>query len=171
MSYSSYPPSSALQEDAVLTGGVMFRRVIAWLLDAMLIALLCGAMWMSFLLFGLLTLGLGFPLLGLIPAIPVLYHWLSIASSLSATPGQAMMGLVVRRNEDLGQPSGLQALVFTLLFYLTMAAGMIWMAIALLTIRHRTFHDIASGLVVVRSRALTPPALFWNMPPGGASRA
>jgi uncharacterized RDD family membrane protein YckC len=78
---------------------------------------------------------------------------------------------VVRRNEDLGQPSALQALVSTLVYYLTVALGVIWMAIALLTVRHRTFHDIASGLVVVRARALTPPSAFWNMPPGGPSRA
>ncbi|MCW3476170.1 RDD family protein [Limobrevibacterium gyesilva] len=169
MIYEPTQADSALLQDDLLTRGVMFRRIIAWVLDAVLIALLCAGAWTFLVFFGVLTLGLGFPLLGLLPVIPVLYHWLTIASAMSATPGQAMMGLVVRRNDDLGSPTPLQALVFTVLFYVTVALGVIWMGVALLTVRHRTFHDMLSGLVVVRARALTPPTVFWNMPPGGAS--
>jgi uncharacterized RDD family membrane protein YckC len=166
---------SALQQDYWITSGVMLRRVLAWMLDAVLVGLLVLGAWLFCLMFGLLTLGIGWPLFGLLPALPVLYHWLFLAS-FAATPGQGMMGLTVRRDPDLLRPDPLESLAFTLLFYLTMICGMFWFAIALFTPRHRALHDIVSGLVVVRVRALTPPARPWNMgmgnvPPGGSTAA
>ena len=148
-----------LQEDALLTG-VMWRRVAAWVLDCFIVGILIWALWFFFLIFGLITLGLGWPLFGLLPAIPILYHWLFLASGMAATPGQAMMGIGVRQDLDLAPPSGLQALVFTVLFYVTIMTGVIWMGVALFTARHRTIHDMISGLVVIRTRALTPPPRF-----------
>jgi uncharacterized RDD family membrane protein YckC len=59
-------------------------------------------------------------------------------------------------------------LVSVLLFYLTLATSGLLLLVALFTLRHRTLHDILSGLVVVRVRALTAGAGGWNMP-GGAS--
>jgi len=50
--------------------------------------------------------------------------------------------------------------VFTALFYVTLMTGVIWMAVALFTARHRAIHDMISGLVVIRTRALTPPPRF-----------
>jgi uncharacterized RDD family membrane protein YckC len=154
--------------DDAMTTGVMPRRVIAWVLDTALLTLICSGLWLFCAAFGVLTLGLGWPLFGLLPVVPVLYQWLFLASSMTATPGQAMMGLAVRRNDDLGRPTPLQALAFTLLYYLTLALGWVWMGVALLTERHRTFHDMLSGLVVIRARTLTPPAGIWNMGSGGA---
>jgi uncharacterized RDD family membrane protein YckC len=125
-----------------------------------------AAFWTTGLVFGLLTLGLGMPLLSLLPLVPLAYHCLFLASPLSATPGQALMGLRVRRNDDMGRPNVAQAVVSTLIFYLTLATSGLLLLVALFTIRHRTLHDLLSGLVVVRDRALTPPAGFWNMPGG-----
>jgi uncharacterized RDD family membrane protein YckC len=130
--------------------GVMTRRVFAWLIDVILIALIFSILWVFLLMFGLLTLGLGFGAMALLPAVPFLYHFLSLLRSASATPGQALLGLTVRRDEDLGPPTGLQALIFTAVFYLTMATSGLLLLIALFTVRHRTLHDLASDLVVVR---------------------
>jgi len=105
------------------------------------------------LVVGLLTLGLGFAAIAAWPAIPFLYHFLSLLRTGSATPGQALVGLIVRRDEDLGPPTGLQALIFTVVFYLTLATSGILLLVALVTTRHRTLHDLASELVVVRRRA------------------
>jgi uncharacterized RDD family membrane protein YckC len=147
--------SSAVQmvPDDAFISGVMSRRCFAWLLDVVLIALLAGALCVVLLLFGLLTLGLGLGALAILPAVPFLYHFLSLLRSRSATPGQAMMGLTVRRDEDLGPPTGLQALIFTVVFYITMATSGLLLLIALFTVRHRTLHDLASDLVVVRRGA------------------
>ena len=90
--------------NAHLTDGVMSRRVWAWLIDALAIAVIAGVLWLLLVAFGLLTLGLGLPLLGLLPVVPLAYHVGFVAAPGSATPGQALMGLTVRRDEDLGPP-------------------------------------------------------------------
>jgi uncharacterized RDD family membrane protein YckC len=153
-------------DDYWLTDGVLPRRVFAWLLDVLLLGLLLVALWFVLLLFGLLTLGLGLPLLGALPLVPFCYHWLFVAGPASATPGQQALGLVVRRNDDLGRPTPVQAFVFTLVFYLTLAATGLLLLVALFTIRRRTLHDLASGLVVVRARALTGGLGSWNIQGG-----
>jgi uncharacterized RDD family membrane protein YckC len=80
-----------------------------------------------------------------------------------------MMGLMVRRDADLGPPTGLQALASVLVFYLTLATSGLLLVVALFTRRHRTLHDLISGLVVVRvsaMRTLTEPRGRWNMSGG-----
>ena len=84
-------------DDYWLTEGVLSRRVFAWLIDVLLIGLIVGALCLVLLLFGLLTLGLGLPLLGVLPFVPFCYHLLFVAGPSSATPGQQALGLVVRR--------------------------------------------------------------------------
>jgi uncharacterized RDD family membrane protein YckC len=162
MSMSSY----GTWDDA-LTAGVLPRRVCGWLVDLLLIGVICAVLWGVLLAFGVLTLGLGLPLLGLLPIVPFCYHLGFLLSPAAATPGQSLFGLVVCRDEDLGRPEPLQALIFTVGLYLTLAAGVIWLGIALFTIRRRALHDMAAGLVVVRRRVLMAPLTRrnarWNM--------
>jgi uncharacterized RDD family membrane protein YckC len=174
----SPPPLTGAMLDDWLTRGVLTRRVLALLIDVLLIGTIVAVLGSGLFLFGLLTLGLGFPLLGLLSAVPPLYHFLFLASPLSATPGQALLGLVVRRDSDLGRPDVLEALVSVVGFYVTVVLGAVWLVVALLTTRRRTLHDLVSGLVVVRADALasltpplTPPGAAWNMPPGGFPHA
>jgi uncharacterized RDD family membrane protein YckC len=162
---------SAYFDDAFLTEGVLARRCVAWLIDAVLIGLLLVGLWLVLALFGVLTLGLGFGAMAILPGVPFCYHCLFLLSPDSATPGQQMLGLTVRRDEDLGPPTLLQAILSTLMFYLTLATSGLLLVVALFTIRHRTLHDIVSGLVVVRVRAmeaLTAQRGTWNMR-GGSS--
>lgn len=139
--------------DEAFIAGVLTRRCFAWAIDLLLIGLLLVALWVPLFLFGLLTLGLGFGAMAVLPAVPFLYHFLSLLRPASATPGQALLGLTVRRDDDLGPPTGLQALIFTVVFYLTMFTSGLLLLIALFTVRHRTLHDLASDLVVVRRYA------------------
>jgi uncharacterized RDD family membrane protein YckC len=150
-------------DDDILTGGVMSRRCLAWMIDIVLIAILVWVLWWMMVMFGLLTLGLGFGVMSILPLVPFCYQFFSLLSVGSATPGQRMMGLIVRRNDDLGPPTVLQAALAVLLFYLTMATSGLLLLVALFTIRHRTLHDLVSGLVVVRTEALTAPGGSWNM--------
>jgi uncharacterized RDD family membrane protein YckC len=138
--------------DEQFISGVMTRRCVAWLIDVLLIGVVFAVLALLLFVFGLLTLGLGFGAMALLPAVPFLYHFLSLLRPAAATPGQAVMGLIVRRDQDLGPPTGLQALIFTLVFYFTMATSGLLLLIALFTVRHRTLHDLASDLVVVRRR-------------------
>jgi uncharacterized RDD family membrane protein YckC len=159
-------PGLALLQDEVITAGVLPRRVLAWVADAVLLGLLGGVLGSLWFGFGLLTLGLGWHLWPLLALLPFAYSILSIASRLSATPGQALCGLAVRRNHDLGPPDLLAATLFTLGYCVTMAAGVLWLGLAVFTVRHRTLHDLLSGLVVVRRRALAAPPGYWAAPPG-----
>jgi len=141
----SAPPNVTLLiadwQEQRLTQGVMSRRVVACFLDAIIA--------------GVLTLGLGLPLLAALPAVPIVYAWFFVASPLSATPGQAMLGLAVRRNADLSRPDPWEAFAYVIGFVATIAVGWFWVCVALFTTRHRAFHDIVSGLVVVRRTAIT----------------
>ena len=156
-------------DDDFLVGGALLRRCIAWVIDVVLIMLLVWVLWWILVMFGLLTFGLGFGAMSILPFVPFCYHLLSLLGSASATPGQQMLGLTVRRNFDLGPPTGLQALVSTVMFYLTLATSGLLLVVALFTIRHRTLHDLVRGLIVVRVRAmqaLTAPGGGWNMQGG-----
>jgi uncharacterized RDD family membrane protein YckC len=155
-------------DDDFLTGGVMSRRVVAWVIDLFLIGMLIWVLWWILVMFGLLTLGLGFGAMSVLPLVPFCYHFFSLLGVASATPGQRMLGLTVRRNDDLGPPTGPQAVVAVLLLYFTLATSGLLLVVALFTTRHRTLHDVVSGLVVVRVRALTAGGGGWNMY-GGAS--
>lgn len=169
--WSASSRSLVREDDDYLTEGVLTRRCIAWCLDMVLIGVLVSALWFALFTFGVVTLGLGMPLLGVLPVAPFLYHF-GFLASWGATPGQSVCGLAVRNNNDLEAPSGGQALVFTLAYYLTFAlSGGLLLICALFTIRRRALHDLLSGLVVIRSRALTPPTRSWNMPGGSSYRA
>jgi uncharacterized RDD family membrane protein YckC len=109
--------------------------------------------------------------MSILPFVPFFYHFLSLLGASSATPGQQMMGLTVRRYFDLGPPTALQAVASVLVLYLTLATSGLLLVVALFTRQHRTLHDLVSGLVVVRvmaMRTLTQGGPGWNMS-GGAS--
>jgi uncharacterized RDD family membrane protein YckC len=173
---STGPGGFSSSWEHALLAGVLSRRCLGWLTDLLLVAVAVGTLWSSLLLLGLLTFGLGWWLLGLVPLVPFAYHCLFLTGSMSATPGQALFGLVVRRDDDLGPPSLAQAVISTLIFYLTLATSGLLLLVALFTQRKRTLHDLASGLVVVRRRALrdwvsatgtlTGGTGSWNMGPG-----
>ena len=153
-------------QDDYLTIGVISRRCFAWVVDLCLIGLLLALLWWVLALFGLLTLGFGFALMAMLTFVPFCYHMLSLLGAASATPGQRMVGLTVRRNDDLGPPTFPQAVVSTLVFYATLATSGFLLIVVLFTARRRALHDLISGLVVVRVRALeslTPSAGPWNM--------
>jgi uncharacterized RDD family membrane protein YckC len=140
--------------DAWLTRGVLARRFEAWLLDGFFLLVLSAAAWVFCLAFGMLTLGLGWPLFHLLPALPFVYSVGFLLSPLSATPGQWLRGLAVRRDDDFGPPELWQAVVCTIGYYVTLATSGLLLLIALFTERRRTLHDMAAGVVVVRRKAL-----------------
>jgi uncharacterized RDD family membrane protein YckC len=154
------------ESDGLLTDGVLPRRCLAWLVDLAVIAVLilglCVVVWML----GVATLGAGLTLLGFLPFVPFTYHLVSLLGRNSATPGQHMLGLTVRRDADLGPPTALSALISVTIYHLTLLTGGLLFLVCLFIPRRRTPHDLLSGLVVVQVEALealtrAPP--YWNM--------
>lgn len=143
-------------DDDSLTWGVPSRRIMAFLIDSVLIALLTLSLAVSFAIIHVMSLGLLHGPAHLILIVGLIYDSCFMASPAMATPGQMAMGLQARRSDDLGRPTLLQAIAFTALLYLTLAAGVIWLGVAFFTHRRRTIHDMISGLVIVRAGALAP---------------
>jgi len=128
--------------------GVLFRRIIAFLVDCVLIAILM----IPFLVFTLLLAILTFGLL-VIPVGGVLtffYFMLFTGGAKSATPGMRLMGIELRDARG-GRPDLLQAGIRTLVFMASNAVlPVIICAIALFDLRRRTLHDMLTSTVVVR---------------------
>jgi uncharacterized RDD family membrane protein YckC len=131
--------------------GVIRRRIFAWAIDASLLLVLSWMVWGAAAVLTILTIGLAGGLL-LLPwalILPILYGTLAIGSPLSATPGQALMGLVVRSEVDGGAPSFGQAFTSTTLYALSWAAGGVPLLAPLFSARSRTLHDLFSGTLVM----------------------
>jgi len=154
--------SSGSIDEAQLTGGVTGRRIAGWIIDAFIVGLVLGVLRLALWILGFLTFGFGWFLLGGLWVIPLVYVLAFVASPGQATPGQAFAGLRVVRDDDLGRPTPAQALVYAVMFDLTLWAGAIWLAAAFFTRRARCLHDIVSGLAVVRADAVAPEA-GWSV--------
>jgi len=161
---------SGLAGEAPLTDGVTGRRVLAWLVDAIVVGILLLALNISLWLVGFLTFGLGWFMLGGLWVVPLAYVFLFVISPGQATPGQALLGLVVVRDEDLGRPTPAQALVYAIGYAVTMWAGAFWLIAAFFTRRARCLHDIVAGLAVLRADAVSLAVPGWTMAGGSYSR-
>jgi len=143
--------------------GITAKRVIAYLVDAMLILALVLAAWAFLAVAGIFTLGLTWMMMGLPGALaPLLYHTLLIGGARSATLGMRLMGIRVMsvapyaQVED-GRPTMIQAIIQTVAFYGSVAVtGSLILLVALFNSRRRTLHDWLAGTVVVNDVA---PAL------------
>jgi uncharacterized RDD family membrane protein YckC len=152
MGFSEFPYDAA--EAPALTDAITARRVGAWLIDAIILAILLGVMHLVLWILGFVTFGLGWFLLGGLWVVPVAYLFAFVASPAQATPGQALADLRVVRDDDLGRPTPAQALVYAVGYAVTMAAGAIWLVAAFFTRRARCLHDIVAGTAVLRANAL-----------------
>jgi len=145
-SYAPFPSD----DDDVLTDGVLIRRIVAWAFDAALMGALMAA-WFGFATgVTVLTLGFGIGAYGLLPVIPLAYSWISLASPLSATPGQALVGLVMVDNASFTRPTIVQALTWIIGYWLTLGLLCLLFFLAIFTLRKRCLHDILAGVVLLR---------------------
>jgi len=130
--------------------GMLVRRVFAYWVDVLCIALLVAFAWLVLWMLAIASLGLLSPLLLVLGLIPVLYHTLTIGGPHSATPGMRLTGVEVRSWTG-ERPSYLQAFVQTILFYVTVyPTWSLVLVVALFNERRRTLHDILAGTLVIR---------------------
>ena len=132
--------------------GVLWRRVFAYLVDLLFIGVIMVGVWVVFAVLWLLSLGLLGPLLWfLFGLIPLTYHTLLLSGRHSATFGMRCFDLELRSISG-ERPSLLQALIETVLFYVTvgMTCSLI-LLVALFNRRRRTLHDFLAGTVMVRT--------------------
>ena len=138
--------------DSRLYEGVRSRRVFAFLLDYVIVALLCIPFAILVFLLGVLTLGFGWVLYGILPpAVAILYVWNTLGGPKQATSGMQMMSIRLERL-DGGRVDGLLAVVHSVLFWAgnVVLSPLILLATLVLD-RKRTVHDLLLGTVVVRT--------------------
>jgi uncharacterized RDD family membrane protein YckC len=142
-----------------LFDGVPARRVIAFLIDLIILALPLVILALFFLAIGIVTLGFGFILFGMMPAISVVwalfYYGATLGGPRSATLGMRTMDIEMRT--WYGSPAyfvlgAVHAIVF-------------WVSVSVLTpfillvcffnVRGRLLHDFLVGTVVINNPART----------------
>lgn len=132
-----------------LFSGVIGKRIIAFIADAIIILVLTVIAYVVVALLGIVTLGLAWLLFGLVfPAVGLGYNALTIGGSNSATVGQRMMGLEVRMWFG-GKVTPLVAAFHALLFWFSLVVFCPILLWALFDPRKRCLHDIFAGVVVL----------------------
>jgi uncharacterized RDD family membrane protein YckC len=131
--------------------GVRTRRIFAFLVDYLIIGLLCIPFAVLVAVLGVVTLGLGWALYGILgPMVALIYIWSTLGGDKQATVGMRMMGIRLDRLD--GRPvDGLLAVVHTVLFWAgnVLLTPLILLA-PLFIDRKRTVHDLLLGTVVTR---------------------
>ncbi|CCQ73856.1 RDD family protein [Magnetospira sp. QH-2] len=129
--------------------GILMKRSLAFLIDAVAIAGLSVLWWIISLFATIGTFGFLSPLFAVFILIPLAYHTLLIGGERSATLGMRAMDIEVRRwNGD--RPDYVQALLQTLLFYGSISVtSLLVLAVGLFNDRRRCLHDYLSGSVVI----------------------
>ena len=139
-------------DDMRVYEGVRTRRVVAFMIDYFIIALLLIPFAILVFLFGIVTLGLGWMLFSvLVPAVALAYVWNTMGGPAQATVGMSMMNIRLERL-DGGRVDGMLAIVHSVLFW---AGNVVLTPLILLATlfldRKRTVHDLLLGTVVARS--------------------
>lgn len=139
-------------DDMRVYEGVRTRRVFAFLIDYLVIALLVIPFAILVFVLGIVTLGLGWALFSVLcPAVALAYVWNTMGGERQATVGMQVMGVRLERLD--GQPvDGLLAVVHTVLFWAgnVLLTPLILLATLFLD-RKRTVHDLLLGTVVTRA--------------------
>ncbi|MBA3449487.1 MAG: RDD family protein [Pseudaminobacter sp.] len=138
-------------DEARAYDGVRTRRVLAFLIDYLIVFLLLIPVAIVVFLFGIVTLGLGWALFAILgPAVALIYIWNTLGGRNQATVGMRMMGIRLDRLD--GKPvDGMLAVVHSVLFWAGNAVLTPLILLAtLFTDRKRTVHDLLLGTVVTR---------------------
>lgn len=133
-----------------LYNGILFKRIIAYAIDAIIISLILGATFVGLGILGIVTFGATFGIMGFaLFIIPFAYHTFLIGGPNSATIGMGFMNVEVKRWVG-GHPDYFQAAAQTILFYGSIALT-VWLIllIAFFSSSRRCLHDFFSGTVVV----------------------
>jgi uncharacterized RDD family membrane protein YckC len=163
MSMDIRPHAYDPDQNPELFEGVLARRVIAFMIDIVVIAapLLLAAMFIF--VFGLVTLGFGWALYWLLyPASviwAVVYFGLTLGGPRSATIGMRAVDLEMRT--WYGAPAYfVLGAVHAIVFWVTMSLTPFILLVAFFNRRRRLLHDILLGTVIInnaeRAAALRP---------------
>ncbi len=135
-------------DDPQLYDGLIGRRMFGYLIDVAILMMLVGGLWLLNMLTLFFLTPVVLPLSGF---LPLAYHSFFVGRD-GATPGMRSFDLEVR--SWTGQrPDYVQAIVLTLLFYLSLTLWPV-LIFALFNERRRMLHDYLAGTLTVRRSRL-----------------
>src|SRR5580692_12116250 len=137
--------------------GVLARRLVAFCIDVIIIAIPVVLAWFFILLFSVVTLGLGWALFGLLYPASVIwalaYYGLTMGSPASATLGMRAMDLEIRT--WYGAPTYfLLGAVHTVVYWVSVSVLTPFvLLLGLFNARRRLLHDVLVGTVLINNPA------------------
>lgn len=150
------PTAPFALDDPRALDGVLTRRMLAFVIDYLIVGALTVALAIAFFILGVVTLGAGWLLFFIFGPATVLivltYIWRTMGGPDQATIGMKMMGLRIYRMD--GAPiDGMTAVVYSVLFWAgnVVLTPLILLA-TLFTDYKRTVHDLLLGTLVLRDR-------------------
>lgn len=152
MTYSS---SSSFErrplDDARLYDGVRTRRMVAFVIDYSIVALLMIPVSVMIFLLGIVTFGLGWMLYAvLFPLIAVPYVGLTMGGRSQATPGMRLLGLKIERLDGQTVDPVLAVLHGVVFWAANVVLTPAILLVGLFTPRKQLVQDLLLGTVVVR---------------------
>jgi len=142
--------SESVQWPAGAFDGIVMARCLAFLADLAVLCVLLVLASVVFGVLGILTFGLLWPGAALTPLIALAYFTLTLGGRHSATPGMRWQGIELRAWNGR-RPGYLQAALQTVLFYVTVAVGTVFvLLVPFFNERRRCLHDYLCGTVFVR---------------------
>ncbi|MCB9993668.1 MAG: RDD family protein [Hyphomicrobiaceae bacterium] len=155
---NDYLPDPATAPE--LFDGVLTRRVVAYIIDVVIMFFIGLAVILVGTIAGFFTFGLGWGALAVaVPASIVIYYAATLGSSKRATVGMQMQDIVLTPTHGLPL-DGWKAFMHPLIFWLTC-----WFLppfnyiFALFTPRRQMIHDLLTGTLMVRK---SPMVRHWQ---------
>lgn len=132
--------------------GVRTRRIFAFLIDVIAIALLTLAAGVLVFILGIFTLGLGWLLYAILwQAVALAYSAFTLGGPNSATPGMRAMGLEMRLWYG-EKPYPLLAAMHAVLFWISVSfLTPLVLLVSLFSDRKRLLHDLILGTIVMNA--------------------
>ena len=149
----AYDPATSPE----LFEGVLARRVVAFIIDIIVIVIPLIVGWMFIFVFGLVTFGLGWALFWLMSPGSVIwalvYYGVTLGGPASATLGMRAMDIEMRT--WYGAPAYfVLGAVHAIVFWITISALTPFiLVVGLLNARHRMLHDMLVGTVIINDAA------------------
>lgn len=139
---------------------VLTRRMLAYLIDVVVIGGMTLVIAVAGLVLGFFTLGIGWLALPIIIPVAILgYYAATLGSPMRATLGMQLMDLVLTPTR--GAPlDGWKILIHPLVFWITVwIAWPVSLVVALLTPRREMVHDLIAGTLMLRR---SPMEQHWR---------
>lgn len=146
---------AAYSSEGRLTDGTISRRLVAYLIDAVVLFCLVAIFYVVIGVLGVVTLGLAWLAYAIpAPAIGILYSALTISSSSQGTIGMRMTGVRMVEERTGNTVPALTAAAHALFFYVALLSVVLFLLNVFIGIfrgDRRMGHDLLAGITAVRA--------------------